>query len=60
MLVGAVTTKKGYDISYAEVRIQERGIELVRIEQLDFYVDRQIEECITYEEALEIFFNLCK
>lgn len=55
--VGAVTTKKGYDISYAEVRIQERGIELVSIEQLDYYVDRQIEECITYEEAVEMFLN---
>ena len=56
----AITTKTGHDISYAEIRIQERGIELVRIEQLDFYVDRQIEECITYEEALEIFLNYVK
>lgn len=27
------------------------------IEQLDYFVDRQIDECITYDEALEIFLN---
>ena len=52
-----VSRKTGNEIGYAEVRIQERGIESVYIEQLDYFVDRQIDECITYDEALEIFLN---
>ena len=52
-----VSRKTGNEIGYAQVRIQERGIESVYIEQLDCFVDRQIDECITYDEALEIFLN---
>ena len=52
-----VSRKTGNEISYAQVRIQERGIESVYIEQLDYFLDRQIDECITYDEAIEIFLN---
>lgn len=50
-------TKTGGESGFAEVEIQERGIDSVVIKQLDFYAERQIDKCISYEEALEIFLN---
>lgn len=52
-----IRMKTGLWCGCSTIKIQERGIEYVYIEQMDFYVDRQIDECITYEEALEIFLN---
>lgn len=59
--VPIVIEKDDGRLGSVKVEIQERGIERVTIAQLNHILDRKIDKCISYEEALEIFKNyVCK